>query len=156
MPIIHTYVELTTLMKSLDDYLSFSAFVIVLSSLAGLFYVNFGIHFNRVGDVLHFIVAEIWFSILVCMIILSASAANRASLTAKEAIYSLPGRIPRYYYELEMIIRSECIQDVSLTLWKIYKIDRSLILSALGTLITYGMLLVTIGNTIKSKPQQAQ
>ncbi|GFY73206.1 uncharacterized protein TNIN_68961 [Trichonephila inaurata madagascariensis] len=156
MPIIHAYVDLTSLMISLDDYLSFSAFVIVLSSLSGLFYVNFGIHFLCVGDVLHFLAAEIWFSILVCMIILSASAANRASLAAKEAIYSLPGRIPRYYYELEVIIRSECMRDVSLTLWKIYEIDRSLILSALGTLITYGMLLVTMGSTIKSKPQEAQ
>ncbi|GFQ95776.1 uncharacterized protein TNCT_205271 [Trichonephila clavata] len=156
MPIIDTYVELTTLLKSLDDYLSFSAFVIVVSSLAGLFYVNFGINFLYVGDVIHFLSAEIWFSTLVCMIILSASAVNSASLAAKEAIYSLPGKIPRYYYELDVIIRSDCMRDVSLNLWKIYKIDRSLLLSALGTLITYGMLLVTMGSTIKSKPPQAE
>ncbi|GFY78588.1 hypothetical protein TNIN_182751 [Trichonephila inaurata madagascariensis] len=110
MPIIPTYVELTTLLKSLDDNLSFSAFVIVLSSLAGLSYVNFGIHFHCVGDVLHFLTAEIWFSVLVFMIILSASAANSASKAAKEAIYSLPGKMPRYYHELEVIIRSDCIQ----------------------------------------------
>ncbi|GFR03776.1 uncharacterized protein TNCT_428791 [Trichonephila clavata] len=154
--IILTYVELTTVLESLDDYLSFSAFVIVLSSLAVLFYVNFGIHFNCVADVLHFLAAKIWFSIFVCMVILSASTANSASLAAKEAIYSLPGKILQYYYKLEVLIRSDCMRDVSLTLWKIYKIDQSLILSALGTLMTYGMLLATMGNSVKSDPPQAQ
>ncbi|GFQ80651.1 uncharacterized protein TNCT_728531 [Trichonephila clavata] len=155
MSIIHTYVELTTVLESLDEFFSFSAFIIVLSSLAGLFYVNFGIHLNCVADVLHFLAAEIWFSIFVCMVILPASTANSALLDAKEAIYSLPGKVPQHYYDLEVLIRSDCMRDVSLTLWKIYKIDQSLILSALGTLMTYGMLLATMGNAVKSNPPQA-
>ncbi|GFX53051.1 hypothetical protein TNCV_1655101 [Trichonephila clavipes] len=65
-------------------------------------------------------------------------------MTAKEAVLSLPGKIPKYYKELQIIIMSECMKDVSLTLWKTYKIERSTLTSASGTLITYGILLVTL------------
>nr|GBN99162.1 hypothetical protein AVEN_109244-1 [Araneus ventricosus] len=33
----------------------------------------------------------------------------------------------------------------SLTIWKIYKLDRSLIISSFGTLLTFGILLGTLG-----------
>ncbi|GFX53056.1 hypothetical protein TNCV_1655151 [Trichonephila clavipes] len=79
------------------------------------------------------------------MLILPASAANSAFIAAKEAVQSLPWKIPQYHTKLKVIIRSECMADISLTLWKTYKIKRSLIFSALGTLVTYGMLLATLG-----------
>ncbi|GFY69409.1 uncharacterized protein TNIN_334731 [Trichonephila inaurata madagascariensis] len=83
------------------------------------------------------------------MVILSASSANRAADVAKEAVMSLPGRIPEYHNELKVILRKECKQNVCLTLWKIYKIDKSLIISALGVLMSYGFLIATFG-TISS------
>ncbi|GFR06287.1 uncharacterized protein TNCT_60321 [Trichonephila clavata] len=143
IPIIHSYIELIALIKSLDDYLSFSAFIIVLSGMVGLFYVNFGITYFSLGSSPYNLPLQIWFSALVCMVILSAAASNRAQLAAKEAIHSLPSKIPRYYFKLETI-RGKYVGDALLTLWKIYNIDRSLFLSAIGTLLTYGMLFVTI------------
>ncbi|GFX53091.1 uncharacterized protein TNCV_1655501 [Trichonephila clavipes] len=148
VPLIQSYVELTGLMKSVDDYLSFSAFIIVLSGLAGLFYVNFGIVIFSIDGYVHPLTGEIYFFSLVCMVILPASAANRAFLNAKEAIFSLPGKIPQHYNELKMMVRSECMRDVSLTLWKVYKIEPSLMFSAMGSLVTYGMLLATLGGTV--------
>ncbi|GFR14032.1 uncharacterized protein TNCT_641261 [Trichonephila clavata] len=145
--LIQSYVELTSLMKSMDDYLSFPALIIVFSSLAGLFYINFGILIFSIDGYVHPLTGEIYFFSLVCMVILSASAANRASLTAKEAILSLPGKIPQHYKELKMMIRSECMRDISLSLWKVYKIEPSLLFSAIGSLVTYGMLLATLGGT---------
>ncbi|GFS63656.1 uncharacterized protein TNIN_454371 [Trichonephila inaurata madagascariensis] len=142
--LIQSYLELTSIMKSLDDYLSFSAFVIVLSALLGLFFINFELIFNS-GDYLHAIFGEIWYLVSVCMIILPASATNSAFFTAKETIQTLPWKIPQYYTNLKVMIRSECTKDVSLTLWKVYKIKRSLIFGAMGTLVTYGMLLATQG-----------
>ncbi|GFR06290.1 hypothetical protein TNCT_60331 [Trichonephila clavata] len=53
IPIIQSYVELIDVIKSLDDYLSFSAFIIVLSGMAGLFYANFEILFFSIGSSSH-------------------------------------------------------------------------------------------------------
>ncbi|GFU58461.1 uncharacterized protein TNCV_3416861 [Trichonephila clavipes] len=131
-------------MKSLDDYLSLSAFVIVLSALLGLFFINFELILVS-GDYLRAFFGEIWFFVSVCMIILPALAANIAFSSAKEDVQSLPWKIPQYYINLKVIIRIECTKDVSLTLWKVYKIKRSLIFSAMGTLATYWMLLATQG-----------
>ncbi|GFX63653.1 uncharacterized protein TNCV_2824391 [Trichonephila clavipes] len=136
--------ELKNIMKSLEDYLCFSEFVIVLSALLRLFFINYELIFVS-GDYLHAFFGEILFIASVCMIILPASAANIAFSLAKEAVQSLPWKISQYYTNLKVIIRSECSRDVSLTLWKVYKIKRSLILSAMGTLATYGMLLATQG-----------
>ncbi|GFT24908.1 uncharacterized protein NPIL_473911 [Nephila pilipes] len=141
MPIIRSYVELISIMKSLDDYLSFSAFVILLSSMSGLFHLNFHLWTLSEDDYLHTLVGEIYLSVSFAVVILSASAANNAFLAAKEAICSLPWKIPYYYKEVKIVIWSECARDVSLTLWKTYKIERSLIFSAIGTLVTYGILL---------------
>ncbi|GFY57661.1 uncharacterized protein TNIN_310871 [Trichonephila inaurata madagascariensis] len=151
LPLIQSYIELAGLMKSMDDYLSFSAFIIVLSSLAGLFYINFGILIFSIDGCVHPLTGETYFFSLVCMVILSASAANRAFLTAKEALLSLPAKIPQHYDELKIIVCRECMKDVSLTLWKVYKIEPSLLLSAMGLLITYGMLLATLGGTISQQ-----
>ncbi|GFU94372.1 uncharacterized protein TNCV_1731691 [Trichonephila clavipes] len=151
LPLIQRYIELTGLMKSMDDYLSFSAFIIVLSSLAGLFYIHFGVLIFSIDGYVHPLTGETYFFSLVCMVILSASAANRAFSTAKEAILSLPAKVPQDYEELKMMVRSECMKDVSLTLWKVYKIEPSLLLSAIGSLVTYGMLLANLGDTISQQ-----
>ncbi|GFV64091.1 hypothetical protein TNCV_2461181 [Trichonephila clavipes] len=96
-------------------------------------------------DYLHAFFGEIGIFVPVCMVILSASAANHAFFTAREAIQSLPWKIPQYRDKLKEMIQSECMRSVSLTLWKVYKIERSLIFSAMGTLVTYGMLMATLG-----------
>ncbi|GFQ88519.1 uncharacterized protein TNCT_554341 [Trichonephila clavata] len=146
--VIYIYQELIRIMKSLDESLSYPAFVIVLSGLLGLFYTNCDLLFVPKEGYLVYIcitLGEIYFSVLFVMVILSASAVNNSSATTKERILSLPGKIPRHYNELKMVVRSECMRDVSLTLWKIYKIDRSLLISAMGSLLTYGILVATLG-----------
>ncbi|GBM26758.1 hypothetical protein AVEN_175908-1 [Araneus ventricosus] len=39
----------------------------------------------------------------------------------------------------------DLMQDHSLSLWKIYVLERSLVVTSLGTLFTYGILLGTLG-----------
>ncbi|GFR25251.1 hypothetical protein TNCT_312031 [Trichonephila clavata] len=82
---------------------------------------------------------------IIGIVLISASSANRAADVAKEAVLSLPGRIPQYYNELKIILRKDCKHNVCLTLCKLYKIDRSLILCALGVLMNYGILIATLG-----------
>ncbi|GFT48277.1 uncharacterized protein NPIL_308071 [Nephila pilipes] len=146
--IIYNYLELIRIVKSLDDCLNYPAFVIVLSGLLGLFYTNYDLVFVPKSGCLHYFsitLGEIYFFTLFVMIMLSASAVNSSSAAAKEAVMSLPGKVPEHYNELKVVVRGECMRDVSLTLWKTYKIDRSLLISALGTLLTYGILVATLG-----------
>ncbi|GFY49325.1 uncharacterized protein TNIN_373671 [Trichonephila inaurata madagascariensis] len=134
-------------MKSLDQSLSFSVFIIVLSGMSGLFFINFAIAFIPKEGYLHYLsdaVGEIYFLALIGMVILPAARVNSSSMAEKEAVLSLPGKIPKHYKELKIMVTSECMKDVSLTLWKTYKIERSILISASGTLITYGILLATL------------
>ncbi|GFW17731.1 uncharacterized protein TNCV_2652881 [Trichonephila clavipes] len=99
-------------------------------------------------DYLHYLsrmAAAMFHCFIIGMVIISASDANTAADVAKEAVLSLPGKIPHYYNELKIILKKDCKQNVSLTLWKMYKIDRSLILCALGVLMNYGILIATLG-----------
>ncbi|GFT71095.1 hypothetical protein NPIL_141421, partial [Nephila pilipes] len=86
---------------------------------------------------------------IIGIVIGSASAANRAAEATKETVMSLPGIFPKCYNELKAILRKDCKQQVSLTLWKMYKIDRSLIITATGVLLNYGILVATLGTVSK-------
>ncbi|GFT43277.1 uncharacterized protein TNCV_2521221 [Trichonephila clavipes] len=104
--------------------------------------------FTTKNDYLHYlssVAGEMFQCSIIGMMIISASSATRAIEIAKEAVMSLPGRIPQYYNELKVILRKYCKQNVCLTLWKLYKIDRSLIISAFGVLMSYGFLIATLG-----------
>ncbi|GFU72542.1 uncharacterized protein TNCV_22241 [Trichonephila clavipes] len=139
-------------MKSLEDYLCFSAFLIVVSSMSGLFYVNYTILFVPIGGYQHYLASvagEIYFSALFVMVVVPASAVNAAFVALKKSSIFLLGKLPHHFKESAMIINKESLEVVPLTLWKIYKIDRSLIISAIGTLLTYGILVATL-DTMKS------
>ncbi|GFQ71566.1 uncharacterized protein TNCT_202481 [Trichonephila clavata] len=151
-PIIQVYLKLTEIIKSLENYLCFSAFLIVVSSMSGLFYINYTMMFVPIGGYQHYlacVLGEIYFSIVFVMVVVPASAVNDALITLKKALKPLLGKIPHHFKESLMIINNEGLDEMSLTLWKIYKIDRSLIISAMGTLLTYGILVATL-DTMKS------
>ncbi|GFQ94672.1 hypothetical protein TNCT_97531 [Trichonephila clavata] len=90
-------------------------------------------------------VGGVYYCSIIGIVIISASSANAAADVAKEAVMSLPGKISHYYNELKAILRKDCKQNVCLTVWKLYKIDRSLIPRALGVLLNYGFLIATLG-----------
>ncbi|GFY47000.1 uncharacterized protein TNIN_11331 [Trichonephila inaurata madagascariensis] len=121
--------------------------------MTGLFWLSYNVLFVTKHGYMHYLscmAGELFQSSTIGMVILSASSANTASEVAKEAVLSLPGRIPQYYNELKVILRKDCKQNVCLTIWKLYKIDRSVILCALGVLMNYGFLIATLG-TVSSQ-----
>ncbi|GFS33335.1 hypothetical protein NPIL_428291 [Nephila pilipes] len=101
------------------------------------------------GHYLASVFGEIYFSTLFVVVIGPASAVNESLLSAKKVLISLSRNFPQHFKELTMIIGSECFNDAALTLWKVYKIDRSLTISAMGTLMTYGILIATL-DTMKN------
>ncbi|GFQ71460.1 uncharacterized protein TNCT_83241 [Trichonephila clavata] len=80
------------------------------------------------------------------MILYSAAIANEAAMLAQDTVISVPAWFRQNYKELKMMIRRRFKRKYSLTLWKIYVIDKRLLISALGNLVTYGILLGTLGS----------
>ncbi|GFU27735.1 uncharacterized protein NPIL_336121 [Nephila pilipes] len=81
------------------------------------------------------------------LLIIPAAGCNRALNLAQKTIKSLPGWLPQHCNVLKMYIRKTHNKTFLLTLWNIYVIDESLLISALGTLLTYGFLVGNIHNT---------
>ncbi|GIY47366.1 uncharacterized protein CDAR_501941 [Caerostris darwini] len=83
--------------------------------------------------------------ILLLITLTPAADVNQASAMAREFVLSLPGWIPQRYSRIKVLIRRSFMRETALTLWKIYRIDNSLLISAIGTLISYGILFGTLG-----------
>ncbi|GFY53503.1 uncharacterized protein TNIN_234621 [Trichonephila inaurata madagascariensis] len=81
------------------------------------------------------------------LIMLSASFTNELTEEATKQIQCLLCRIPTDKREIKCNLKKDLSQPNSLTLWKIYVMDRSLTISSFATLLTYGILLGTLGNT---------
>ncbi|GFX53083.1 uncharacterized protein TNCV_1655421 [Trichonephila clavipes] len=138
---------LASVMESLDDHFCYTAFVNVVFSMFGLFWINLNMmHVPKESYLDYFcpFIGEMFYLASIGIIVLSASGANEAFSKAKEAVLSLPGKVPRHYQNLKIILRRECKSDIRLTLWKTYTIHRSLFISAIGTLVTYGILVTTL------------
>ncbi|GFU17295.1 uncharacterized protein NPIL_381281 [Nephila pilipes] len=149
-PLFDAYNELANVVSLMDDVFSFSALVLMLNSMIGLFRVMYSLVFMQnicIENDFYFCFVGLYYSSVLLSIILSASETVQAGKKVKELIVSLPGIFPSRYQELKMLIAKQNIKrEIALTLWKTYAIDRSLLVSALGTFVTYGLLFATLGN----------
>ncbi|GBM00160.1 hypothetical protein AVEN_176402-1 [Araneus ventricosus] len=123
-------------------------FIEVLIAMLQLFYFCYILAFVPKTDNLayaSFILGVMQYFTVLLLLILPAAAVNEVAKQAVEIIASLPTLFPEYYKDLKKKIRQKCMKEVSLSLWKIYRIDTSLLVTALGTLISYGVLFGTFG-----------
>lgn len=147
--ILKAYEGITDLVSSMNGYFSFQVFAVVVSSMGGLFWVNYNIIFIPTKDIngyLYSICAGTHYIFLIVAILLSASSANQAGWMARDALAALPAKFPANRREIKENIRDCCRRKVSLTLWNAYVIDRTLMISLFGSLITYGILVATLGS----------
>ncbi|GFX10004.1 uncharacterized protein TNCV_4101431 [Trichonephila clavipes] len=145
---LQIYQELTETLTFTNDFLAYPAFINIVCVMFGLFIFsysfvflpkdNFLIYAFTFGGVTLYLMALI-------PLMLSGACCNRAASQARDTVVSLPGWFPQHYRMLKMLIRQKFKKKFALTLWKIYAIRESLLMSALGTLITYGFLVGTIG-----------
>ncbi|GBN96551.1 hypothetical protein AVEN_268640-1 [Araneus ventricosus] len=132
------------IMNCLEDSFSSAVFLETVMSMVGMF---------RAGYILVFLscvrldyLPLMFFGIVVfvhqLLIMISASTANeKAALTMK----SLSCRIPESETDMRFKLRRISGEHKSLSVWKIYVLDRSLVVTSVGTLLTYGILIGTIG-----------
>ncbi|GIY88588.1 uncharacterized protein CEXT_663661 [Caerostris extrusa] len=110
------------------------AFILYVSNVSGIF--------DAIGFIQYFV--------LLLIILPPAAAVNQAAATARETVLSLPGWFPKQYSTIKVHVRRKFMHKTALTLWKIYRIDKSLLISAIGSLISYGILVGTLGSVQNS------
>ncbi|GFT36516.1 uncharacterized protein NPIL_658131 [Nephila pilipes] len=145
--IIHE--EISQVMSLANEFLPYPAFITVLCTMGAIFATGYIVAFHSSDDietycVLIYGVLQNILALLLLMI--PAAGCNRSLILAQETIKSLPGWLPEHRKVLKMHIRQRHGKTFPLTLWNIYVIDESLLISAFGTLLTYGFLVGNIKN----------
>ncbi|GFY68243.1 uncharacterized protein TNIN_466201 [Trichonephila inaurata madagascariensis] len=146
--VLQIYQELTETLTFANDFLAYPAFITMLCVMFGLFIFSYCFVFlpkdNLLIYVFTFAGVTLYLMALLPMM-LSGACCNRAASQARDTVVSLPGWFPQHYRMLKMLIRQKFKKKYVLTLWKTHVIHESLLMSAFGTLITYGFLVGTIG-----------
>ncbi|GIY57224.1 uncharacterized protein CDAR_230051 [Caerostris darwini] len=141
----------------MEDFLGLPIFVTVINTLVTLFWYGFSFVFVINGNSvlgIFFVVGFIQYFVLLLMILPSAAAANQAAATAREIVLSLPGWFPNRYSIIKLLVCRSFKSKTTLTLWNIYRIDKSMLISAIGILISYGILLGTLGSVQSSNDKK--
>ncbi|GFT86927.1 uncharacterized protein NPIL_467601 [Nephila pilipes] len=145
--ILSVHEDISQVMSLANEFLPVPAFSIVLCIMSALFAFGYTVAFNPSDDI------ETYFTLLsgilqnimaLLLLMIPAAGSNRAANLAQETINSLPGWLPQHRKALKMHIRQRHSKTFPMTLWNIYVIDESLLISAFGTLLTYGFLLGNI------------
>ncbi|KAF8778430.1 hypothetical protein HNY73_015154 [Argiope bruennichi] len=135
-------------LKFTDDVLSFSAFVAVLINMTELFLVGYRTAFHvRVSQ--NYFLPPFCFGTynlsLQLLIMVPALNVNESSKNVKNSLERLKLQFHKDKRENIFDFGEHFVEESNLTLWKIYIMDRPLIITSLGTLITYGIMLGTLG-----------
>ncbi|GFT66196.1 uncharacterized protein NPIL_283201 [Nephila pilipes] len=147
--ILNIHEDISRVMALANELLSYPAFINVLYNMGLLFTHGYDAAFKPSDDhkgYFNQLLGIIQISTLLILLMLPAAGCNRALNLAQETINSLPGRLPHHRKVLKMHILQKHSKTFPLTLWNIYVIDESLLISAFGTLLTYGFLVGNIKN----------
>ncbi|GIX67462.1 uncharacterized protein CDAR_110421 [Caerostris darwini] len=137
---------MTTTIRNIDECFSFQAFVATLLNLVGLFWTGYRIAFltSNLDHSFLLICPFVYLLSHHLLLLISASKTNEKAAKAKLITQCLLRNCRletrrRIKYEKNIALES------NLTAWKIYVFDRSLIITSFGCLLTYGILLATLG-----------
>ncbi|GFS43337.1 uncharacterized protein TNIN_368381 [Trichonephila inaurata madagascariensis] len=135
-------------LNDMDSEFSFLAFVTILINTSSLFWDVYRIAFykNTGSAYLHFTLSGTFYLVLLFVLIISGSASNELANEVRVLIQCLPRESAKNEQNINFF-KKTLLQDNGLTLWKIYVMDRSLLISLFGTLLSYGIMLGTLGQT---------
>ncbi|GFT36557.1 uncharacterized protein NPIL_695881 [Nephila pilipes] len=142
------YVDITRCMKHIDNHLSQPAFLTVFYTMTGLFSGGYRLVFQTYNTNEYFlslILPLIFYLSVQLMIMLSASITNELANNVKFVMQCLPYRNPSQDPEMKYKFEKDLNQENCLSLWKFYVMDRSLVITSIGTLLTYGILIGSLG-----------
>ncbi|GFQ65076.1 uncharacterized protein TNCT_222751 [Trichonephila clavata] len=146
--LLECYGEITKSMRNIDRDLSLPAFAAILLSMGGLFWTGYRLAFRKQWTNKYLVIQACTVSCYLTfqlLIMISASMTNEMEKKARNTIKGVKCRIPRDLRETKF--KEVYTKENNLTLWKIYVLDRSLLITSFGTLLTYGILIGALGET---------
>ncbi|GFY74041.1 uncharacterized protein TNIN_115761 [Trichonephila inaurata madagascariensis] len=143
----YIYEDIMKKLNDMDSEFSFLAFITVLISTTGLFWDVYRIIFytNETSAYILFSLSAIFFLVLLLVLMISGSASNELASEVRVLIQCFQSRESAENEHHINFFKKTLLQDNGLTLWKIYGMSRSLVIGTFGTLLTYGILLATLG-----------
>ncbi|GFQ97615.1 uncharacterized protein TNCT_101351 [Trichonephila clavata] len=149
--LLSVYGDIARCMGSVDEHLSQPVFLTVVFTMAGLFWGGYRIVFNSGmtnGYFLSLLISLSFCLSIQLLIMISACMTNELASKVKCVVQCLPYRSSLQDPQRKFKFNKDLNQENSLTLWKAYVMDRSLIITSIGTLLTYGILIGTLGKSI--------
>ncbi|GFS48573.1 uncharacterized protein NPIL_508851 [Nephila pilipes] len=149
--LLSIYGYIAKLISDMDREFSFHTFATVVLCMSGLFWRGYSFVFHAnvsIEGSVFMICSMILYLSFQLQIMISASATNELSRKSKNIVNNLVLQTSPKRQRLGYILRKNCSQDCTLSLWNIYVVDKALIISTLGTLLTYGMLVGTLGKAL--------
>ncbi|GIY78241.1 uncharacterized protein CEXT_215061 [Caerostris extrusa] len=144
--LLEVYEIMTTTIRNIDECFSFPSFLATLLNLVGLFWTGYRIAFltNNLDHTFFLICPVIYHLSQHLLLLISASMTNEKAAKAKLIIQCM---LLHCHLETPMKIKYDknIALESNLTSWKIYVFDRSLLFTSFGCLLTYGILLGTLG-----------
>ncbi|KAF8788877.1 hypothetical protein HNY73_006871 [Argiope bruennichi] len=141
--IITIYNKTAIIMNELEAHFSCPAFLTVQLSMIGLFWAGYRSVFHDIAsneELLLYVFPFIYYAVIQMTLMISAAFTNEIKNQADRVLKFVLSGKPEF--------RKKTLYgyfDNSLTLWKFYIFDRSLIIASTGCLLTYGFLLGTLG-----------
>ncbi|GFS33345.1 uncharacterized protein NPIL_428341 [Nephila pilipes] len=148
--LIFIYSDIVKYLNNMDKNWSPLVFISVITAMTRVFRGSYFLTFDsnitqaRFSTLLVFTCISLWHMLL---ILVSASITNELSCKTKNLFLRLKHRITSPNEEIKRHLKECLTPENRLTLWNIYVVDKSLIISSFGTLLTYGILLGTLGKT---------
>ncbi|GBM03299.1 hypothetical protein AVEN_142579-1 [Araneus ventricosus] len=140
------YQELSVTLTFTDDFLSYPVFVAVTDSMVGFFRsccIVLSLYKSNHLSITTINVIIGMNSIFLLMLMVPAASTNETARAARKLIGSLPGCFPQRSKEINLLLLRIFKDEPALTLAKVYRIEKSLLISAIGSLVTYGFLVGT-------------
>ncbi|GBO20039.1 hypothetical protein AVEN_84854-1, partial [Araneus ventricosus] len=135
--------EILKYLNNFDEHLAFPAFLAVLLTMINLFRSGYQLAFPPVVSTRYNFFSSataIFYLTFQLLIMISAAVTNEEASKTTSVILDKKCSTRSEKARLE-----KRLKESNLTLWKIYVLDRSIIISSIGSLLTYGILLGTFG-----------
>ncbi|GFX53076.1 uncharacterized protein TNCV_1655351 [Trichonephila clavipes] len=135
-------------LNNMDSEFSFLVFVTILINTSSLFWNVYRIAFfkNTESGYVRFTLSGIFYLVLLLQLMISGCASNELANEVRVLIQCLPRESAENEQSINYF-KKTLLQDNGLTLWKIYVMDRSLVVCLFGSLLSYGIMLGTLGQT---------
>ncbi|GBN80964.1 hypothetical protein AVEN_210747-1 [Araneus ventricosus] len=116
--------------------------------MTGIFWAGYRMAFYQTSssEELYSSVCSLSYFVLLQMTLMtSAALTNEVKNRTKRLVKCLPYRMPPIRKQILCVIKANYQQDNNLTLWQFYVFDRAAVIASIGCLVTYGILLGTLG-----------